>query len=172
MRFTPTKTREGFKVVGVITAMSIFQEVEDILGEVYLKYNIEEPLFTLHYNSKRDDSIADIEIKDSSDLKKITSWLKKTILDDCIRFLNDTRNLEDLYKRIIQTEDLTEILYRPADIRAMIVYGLVNSPKYDSYSEEVVDFYKQQAQDPYKVHFERYSLFLEDLLELVAKRRK
>ena len=80
-------------------------------------------------------------------------------------FFEDVKSLELASQKIELTEDLSSILYPPADIKAIVIYALTKSNKFDSLSDETMMIYKEQSNGPYKEYFEKYWQFLPDLIE-------
>jgi hypothetical protein len=150
-----------------------FDEIENPLKELLLKYNLDQPSYTLRdYNNeetaiKNRQRISAITIFSESDFAQYSDAIKQYCHAVVFPFFDKCNSIESLNKFIkkIPEEDLTYHIGGEFQFKKMITLKLCNDPEYHNYAEYV----RQIAELIKNLDNGKYIPFLNAYYELAEK---
>ena len=151
----------------LISGFKSFPEIEDLLGKYYKKYNIESSLYSIYFHSRRVEKLKlnnDYYIGSKEDVNKILPYLKEWVYEDLLPFFDQYQTIEQVYEHLesLELAKMASFVYDPLPLRRMVLKGLLKTPDFVSYSETILTFYKENAEN--KTYGELYQ-FMPELYE-------
>ncbi|NPD47995.1 hypothetical protein [Lentimicrobium sp. S6] len=147
INFTTTRTYEGFKFVGVMSAYVRFKKVEEVLSDLYKQHDLGYELKTIFTRSKRQENISEYEIKNVSDIDKIKDWITDSYINDIVPFFDSNNTLEKVNEQIdsLKKENLSSFVFAPPVINIFAIKGLLRTKDFGTYSSWALDVYEQMS---------------------------
>ena len=153
-----------------------FEEVEEVLQEMALKYELEQTSFTLRDYNDTDDvimyrtKVIDVQIDNEADFALHADAVMQYCNQVAFPFFNKYPDIESLNKWIkeIPEADLTYHISGEFQLKKMIVLKLCNDPEYENYAAYV----KQKLESIKDLEDGKYMPVLNAYYELAERLKK
>ncbi|WGK66194.1 hypothetical protein [Croceiramulus getboli] len=144
-----------------------FPEVEEILEKYYTRHSVGYNLKTIYTTSRRVEDFELQTIATLEDIEKATPNYREMLELDIFPFFDTYTSLEKIASKIdsLSLNKLSDFIFSPLHLRIMTIKRLVRDKDWESYANETMRIYKEQATGKYKASFEPFYRFLPDLFE-------